>query len=531
MSRPATGRISAGHHSARWIRDEAGWTTPLALLFLSIVLLVSGLAVDTANLHRNRQMMQGTADIAAHAGVTVLARGADQTTARRTAMAAVEKNLPQTVFGPLIGDPAHDILVVHYDSETKRMATSGPANAVYTRLQRNNRTANPVRTFFLHFAGISSLDAEAASLAALVPTRRCSNAEGLYAFGAIAAGYHSRPMGGLCMHSQDRIELAPDQRLSENVQLSIPRITPNTAPDIELHAALTETNLIMPEPQFHLARLFSAIASPGMAHPAKAAFFANHRLDSDLSALQNRGVRTWQLETGSVLEMSPLIFSQLGRPPRGLVYVVSCAAAEADAPAWEKELVLRHDKHGNQPDLSGLALITTCPIVVEPGTVIEDALILSLKPADGRPVITIAPESSPLIDSSDPDVSRLGAPTYHCTRTEGTFLFANDALELDVSMIGGGLTLISGRDVAVTQEEGSRTWLFPGLTIHAGGRITLADGISIEGCGRPSSPLLPALNVIAHVMTTADALPRSTPRISADQKMPGQRVSGLRPVE
>ena len=56
-------------------KDESGVGTVNSLFFAAMSMLIGGVAIDGTNLWRHQQLMQQTADAAAHAGVIQLALG------------------------------------------------------------------------------------------------------------------------------------------------------------------------------------------------------------------------------------------------------------------------------------------------------------------------------------------------------------------------------------------------------------------------------------------------------------------------
>ncbi len=56
----------------RFRDDTSGWSTPLSMTWVVVLLIIAGLAVDTTNAWRHRAMLQVAADAAAHAGALKL---------------------------------------------------------------------------------------------------------------------------------------------------------------------------------------------------------------------------------------------------------------------------------------------------------------------------------------------------------------------------------------------------------------------------------------------------------------------------
>ncbi len=84
---------------SKFSRDESGTGTVFSIFGIGMLIMIGGIAIDGSNFWRNEQMLQKTADVAAHAGVVALANGNDNTTARDNAASFVDYNMPFAQLG------------------------------------------------------------------------------------------------------------------------------------------------------------------------------------------------------------------------------------------------------------------------------------------------------------------------------------------------------------------------------------------------------------------------------------------------
>ena len=505
----------------RFGRSETGGTTVFAMMTFVLLLAFAAMAVDSANLFRNRAQMQITADAAAHAGAVMLARGGGPSAALRESLVAVELNMPEARFGHLVDQTDHDIRALHYDPVSGHLSAEGQANAVMVHLQRSRGIGNAVPTLLLGMFGKASLNLETSSVVALLAPRQCSNAEGIYAHGRITLDANAVIGAGLCLHSQESMELPISTTLAEGAQVSLPDLSGcggdcDPARNAQFNATLAEVNMIMPETRTYIRQLAEGFLRSDIHLPEEAAFFATRPLTGDLSALGEVALQDNGLHTGDVVEMSPIAFSQMRERPEGLVYLVQCKEKGIQSDdIWESTLTLIGDGEG--PALHNLALITNCILDMDASTRIEGALILSL--------------SSGVMPLHADEGASLGRRDQRCRRGMSTTLMSLGDLQIPASLIGSDLALIAGGNVLL--DANSRSDMIAvskqnmGLVIHAGGQVEIRGAQSFESCARLDDPVLPALRVISYVMPSLKGLTSPLQDRAPETAMPGTAVDRL----
>lgn len=428
---------------AAFAREEGGTGTAMALSTLVLMLMVMALAVDVANLYRYRAILQLTADSAAHAGMVALARTGEPRAAEAAARAMVERNLPEAQNGRLVA--AGDIRVVFHDTETNRaLSLQGGlpgervANAVVVRLQRSGATGNTLPTLMLRTLGQADWTLAATSVAMIEPTGRCDGRQAMVAQGGITLGQGVALDQGLCLHSQRDITLGADVETGPDAALSLPDAADCTGPcpGTEMRAdrrALAEANLVLSDVPAHVLGLAQSLLDPsGRTRPAAglvAAFFATRPLVATLEPLREVGIDIDGLETGSLVRLSALQFSNLRDRPAGLIYGVICTGTETS----ETEREIAFLGQPGMVSLQGAILVTNCPIRMDALTVIEGAAVISLS----QGALQIAAEPG----------ARIGAPGGQCDSARHATLMTPGDMALDGHLGLGDATLVAGGDI------------------------------------------------------------------------------------
>lgn len=522
--------------SVRFWAAEDGGISAFGIIIIGLMLMIMGVAIDVANAYRHRTQLQVAADAASRSGLISLAQGEDAAAARRAVLAMIELNLPAARYGELVTDPATELQILHYDAATGTLGQveeGRPANAVVLRLQRNEAEGNPLPTLLLGFAGHDAWSLAATSVAVLVPTQRCGNAEGIVArerldLDSVANG--GAEFGeGFCLHSQTAVALPGTMRSAGPLRISLPnpagceggcakdskslgRGTSGTGADRDLRPMAL--NLVMPQTRDHVLRLAAGFLDPDVTLAEETAFFTTRPLSGDPEALREVGVASENTRRGDVLRITPLQFSQMRERPSGLIYEVACQPVENDArPLWERTVTLRGN--GVDPTLRDLVLITDCAIEMDDLVRVEGALIFMVGPGEAR--------------ISAMKGATLGDPQSGCAPSLRARLMTLGDLALPADLALSNISAVAGGNIRL--EAAPDLWLVPhtGLVLHAGGAVTTEGAHYFARCpAEPTSDtLLPSMQVIAHAMPDlSDVLPPpAKPRRKIE--MPGERVKDL----
>jgi hypothetical protein len=517
--------------SVRFRTAEDGGITAFGIIIIGLMLMIMGVAIDVANAYRHRTQLQVAADAATRSGLISLARGENAAAARRAALAMIERNLPAARYGQLVTDPATELQVLHYDAATGTLGQveeERPANAVVLRLQRSEAEGNPLPTLLLGLAGHDAWSLAVTSVAVLVPTRRCGNAEGIVARerldldSAVDGGVEFAE--GFCLHSQTAVALPDTTRSAGPLRISLPdpagckggcapsRGTSDTETGGDLRPRAL--NLVMPQTRDHVLRLAAGFLDPAVTLPEETAFFATRPLNGDPEALREVGVATENTRGGDVLRITPLQFSQMRERPSGLIYEVACVPVENDArPLWERTVTLTGN--GVDPTLRDLVLITDCAIEMDDLARVEGALIFMVGPGEAR--ITAMRGAT------------LGDPQGGCAPSLRVRLMTLGDLALPANLALSNVSAVAGGNIRL--ERDPDLWLVPhtGLVLHAGSAVATDGAHHFARClAEPTSdPLLPSMQVITHAMPDLSGVlpPPAKPRRKTE--MPGDQVKDL----
>jgi hypothetical protein len=484
-----TVRAAAIRHA---LRDETGGVTVLALFSLILTVLCIGFAIDASNLYRHQAVLRTAADAAAHAGASALARGATEEAAEAAAIEILSRNMSLDA-GSLFSGPGNDLraLVVNpADGTLSKPDPDSRANAMLVSLRQGKASRNPIPTLILGLFGFDSWSAGASSVAVVAATRRCDNAAGLFSQGPIAIGANGDgmpPGEGLCVHSQESLSLP---RASEGLD-GAPRISlpSRHACAGGSCASAAEINLIMPDIGTHVARLADGFARPGLLLQEERAFFARRPMARDLEPLLEVGAEVRDLQTGSVVALSPFRFRLLREVPPGLVYLVLCGQPGAEVETGGREEIVIGEWQGS-PALRDIALITSCPIRLADHARIEGALVISTADDSG-----LAGAASG---------ARIGDPNGACDDSRRSVLMSTGDLVLPSQLAASNLAAVAAGDIQLGLDNEPAPVRGRGISLHAGGQIRATGTQNLSSCPGADDPLLPTLRVISHTMPPLD---------------------------
>jgi Flp pilus assembly pilin Flp len=477
----------------RFVRDEDGAGTIFALILLMVCMGLMGVAVDFTNAWRHREMLKSTADVAAHAGIIAMAKGGNIGTVRSAATHAIELNTPVEQYGDILHDELEDVLPLHYDAATGILTDIGEINAIRVVVQRSADVANPVPTFFLKLAGIKSWDVAADSVAVVDATQMCNNNDGIFAKGGIELRANTSVGAGGCIYSQSGVWMPQKTTFDSGALVGMPDLVDCRGKCVDyanpgVEAAVFEANLLMPDLGNLIDATFAAFVDAKVTTDDETAFFADKPMGADLSPLDEIGINTTALRTGSLVALTPASWAKLRSVPAGLVYFVECAAQGKEATN-----VLTLTDSGAGHAIEGVAILTTCAVQFDGTADVRSALIIST--ANGpKPAITAA------------DGALIGDPTLGCSGADRSVIMAKGDLMAPSDFAGSNVALVVDGDITLAANSAASEVESTGLSLFATGAVKVAAGHSFHACGLPPYALVPKISVIRFVMPTSLAL-------------------------
>lgn len=154
-------RSEPGRDSFR--TNESGGIAAFALFGLITCCMIAGVTVDVSNLCRQKEHLTLAAHAAAFAGIVAVAQNKASTEAQAAILAAVEKNIPVSVYGK-VATSADDVQLVRYDPVTTK-PVQGTPNAVKVTLHRDESVSDPAKTSLLQLVGFDEYELEVSSVA------------------------------------------------------------------------------------------------------------------------------------------------------------------------------------------------------------------------------------------------------------------------------------------------------------------------------------------------------------------------------
>ena len=232
----------------RFRDDKDGVGTVWSIFWLIVFLAIGGLAVDSANARRNKEILQTAADSAAHAAVLDIA---NLTTARASAVTMANLNLAMIGSNAVLN--TNDIDFGTWNNATKVFTETNVApDAVRVMLRKTTAAGNAVPTFLLKLVGIDSWDVSAKSIVQVSGGGyMCDDYNGNFVFGVHAdRNFNTKSMNkytkGVCVHGQTELNMwrqsdyDSDVTLSTNTQSEIDYILTAKIPH---HTVTNQNNL------------------------------------------------------------------------------------------------------------------------------------------------------------------------------------------------------------------------------------------------------------------------------------------------
>jgi Flp pilus assembly protein TadG len=180
---------------------------------LTMVLGLSGLAIDGGYLYFVRAQLQATADAAALAAAFDLP---DPVVAKAKAQAYVEKNMPAAKHGSVVG--TNDVQVGNWNAATKTFTVGAPYSAVRVIARRASSNGNAVDLFFMRALGISTSNVVADAIAAKGGT--CYD-NGIIAGNKVEAGSNETVTGDFCMYGRNGVKIGSNNSFSSGAKIGM----------------------------------------------------------------------------------------------------------------------------------------------------------------------------------------------------------------------------------------------------------------------------------------------------------------------
>lgn len=451
MTPPARPTLRVACRLRTALRDEGGFATPLGLIWIILLLVIGGMAVDMTNAWRNRAMLQITADAAAHAAAQILPQpGKPVTKDDRAAMVAeavriARLNMPPSTYGEVV--TASSVEIGSWDNDTHIFDTESEfPDAVRVYAKRVRANGNEVATMLLRLGVLESWDVGArAMVQRFLP--RCTRD------GIISAQYAELTSGNeilapFCLHGETGVGMSNSNSFELGTIVSMPDFA-----DLDLPTAGYESNPGLKEAlsQEHLY--------PRMTKKIDLLF---EELQDIRSPYQPDYILYGY---GHKEVLSNTEFNPANLQP-GNIYVVECGAVSgplADNKS-NKTIKFESDAHVEKN-----VIVTNCAVMLNAGAFIGDALILTSNEGSQ----SIGGNSGATVGAPDNCSPGGGAGLY----SMGDVVFPSDAEFQDVQIVARGSVHIAAAPGGIK-----------GIQVQAQGEVKLTASGGFALCPNRDDP-------------------------------------------
>lgn len=412
----------------RFVKDETGTATIMALFFVLISAVLGGVAIDFNKAMARRTHLQVTVDAVAHAALYTRERNSkDAAITKALEIAAV--NLPVERNGNALIASDIEFGVWDYD---RREFTPDPnsKSAVRVRAYRILERENAVRNILLHMIGFDTFDlSRGAVYVTYQPT--CFR-EGFVAELAIDVQSNNSFQNGFCIHSNDHVKVSSNNFFGKGTIVSMP----NTE-HLQLPRSGFETNKgledALKDNGYHvrvLNKLEQLITDLSQNSPDTQ---PDYITTSSIKYLDGKSVDGSQFLPGST-------------------YYVTCSSNQTMS--ISSGTVIRK-----------AVIVTNCPIKFGQGATLEDVVLAT---TNTDPDKSISAPSSLQIGKND-----------NCAPGGGAQVLTLGGVDMaaDMRMYGG--QIVAGKNVAFAANADG----IAGASIIAGGTISGTSNMTMGFCG------------------------------------------------
>lgn len=212
----------------QFIRNEDGIATVWSIFWLILCFSISGLAIDTTNAWKIKQIMQSAADAAAHAGALELGTVGNDLivdAVQESANQYASLNMNPDRFGDVLVD--NDIKVGYWDNDAQSFSEMHASsveipNAVRVVIRQDGVSGASVSTFFLRFVGFDEFTIAASAIVQRF-VAQCEG-DGIFANGDNNSSAGQIYTDGFCMHGEAGITFSQRNTFEQGTIASTPTL-------------------------------------------------------------------------------------------------------------------------------------------------------------------------------------------------------------------------------------------------------------------------------------------------------------------
>ncbi|MFB9233508.1 TadE/TadG family type IV pilus assembly protein [Pseudohalocynthiibacter aestuariivivens] len=203
-----------------FLTDENGAMTIFGLFVFVVMIFVSAVAVDVANLMAARNQLQVAADTAAHAALYFRDTN-DEDAAKAKAVELASAGMPVLVYGEVLS--TDDVQFGTWDFDAQAFsADSTSRTAVMVTTRRLSERSNSIASYLFQFAGKSDWDViTSAVFTTYKPT--CFR-EGFVADDVVDIQSNNGYSNGFCIHSNEYVSVNLNNTFEPGTVVSMPNM-------------------------------------------------------------------------------------------------------------------------------------------------------------------------------------------------------------------------------------------------------------------------------------------------------------------
>jgi len=425
-------------------RDERGFVTHFALTVFMLILLFSGLSLDSSNSWRVRDMLQTAADAAARAGAMDLPNEAK---AMDSVLELAGDNLTSANKTAI---SANSVEFGKWDSSARRFIPhQTPANAVRVTASRTKATNNAVPTFLLRLAGMTSWDVSVQSVA-FRSTESCAVAD-ISSNGKVEIKSENDFYNGYCVEGAKEVKFTGDNQFDDNNSIYVTDLN-----NLKLSDSTSLSSIVgRGTPSSGSGLTYGDIAKVkttiSAAYVADIAALATNYLDP-----------TWASQpsyinaNSSVITLDANDVKYTSFAP-GRIYDVQCGDGKGDTAQFYKG-----------QDISQVVVVSDCAISLGKESTYEDVVLVSKDSGDA----SVYAAKNVVLGKDDA-----------CEAGGGVAIFAAGDVTSDEKLELYGAAISAGGMVKLKNRSGK----IAGLSIAANGDVKLDGKASFGSCKGGSS--------------------------------------------
>jgi len=430
---------------AQFAADEGGFATHFALTVLVLLILFSGLSVDTTNAWRVRAVLQIATDAAAEAGVMDLP---NENAAMTSALKLAGDNLSE--ISSTMAVTSSNVEFGSWNTDNRKFtANATPTNAIRVTAVRSRSNSNPVPTFFLRLAGLTSWDVAAQSVAYRSSTD-CATAD-ISTKGKFDLTSNNDFYNGFCVAAKGGVEMNNNNQFDDNNIIYVKRLDDVDLPGSSSMATVVGRGTANSSASLTYGDVFQVKSDIATPYTTDISALASNYLDPLYS-----GQPDYINTAAAVIRLDARDVKYTSFIP-GRIYEVQCGGSAGSKAQFY-----------NGAEISKIVMVSDCKIQLGKGSSFENVVLVS-KSTSSKSVYAAAKV-------------RLGADD-DCAVGGGVSIYTAGGFKSASKLKAYGAYISAVKKVKVAAQNDS----IAGIRIDAGGDVSFSAQASFGSCKNSAS--------------------------------------------